>query len=161
MEELSESGHLLTMILMFIGGSPGSTAGGIKVTTFAVLLLGAVASSRNENHITTFKRRLDDGIVKQASAIFFLYLSLVIVSTLLICSNQSFEMEDVLFETISGLGTVGLTRGITTSLNQFSRTIIILLMFAGRVGGLTLALVLAEKRTHAILNRPVEKIMIG
>ena len=161
MEELSESGHLLTMILMFIGGSPGSTAGGIKVTTFAVLLLGAVASSRNESHITTFKRRLDEGIVKQASAIFFLYLSLVIVSTLLICSNQSFEMEDVLFETISGLGTVGLTRGITTSLNQFSRTIIILLMFAGRVGGLTLALVLAEKRTHAILNRPVEKIMIG
>ena len=70
-------------------------------------------------------------------------------------------MEDVLFETISGLATVGLTRGITTSLNQFSRTIIILLMFAGRVGGLTLALVLAEKRTHAILNRPVEKIMIG
>lgn len=161
MSELSESGHLLTMILMFIGGSPGSTAGGIKVTTFAVLLLGAAASAKNESHITTFKRRLDDSIVKQASAIFFIYLTLVILSTLLICSFQPFEMEDVLFETISGLGTVGLSRGITTSLNQYSRIIIMLLMFAGRVGGLTLALVLAEKRTHAILNRPIEKIMIG
>ena len=85
----------------------------------------------------------------------------MILSTLLICSFQPFELEDVLFETISGLGTVGLSRGITTSLNQHSRIIIMLRMFAGRVGGLTLALVLAEKRTHAILNRPIEKIMIG
>ena len=161
MEALSESGHLLTMILMFIGGSPGSTAGGIKVTTFAVLLLGAVASSRHNSHINAFKRRLDEGIVKQASAIFFLYLTLVLTATILICAVQSFEMEDVLFETISAIGTVGLSRGITTALNSFSRIILILLMFAGRVGGLTLALLLAEKRNHAILNRPVEKILIG
>jgi len=161
MEELSESGHLLTMVLMFIGGSPGSTAGGIKVTTFVVLLLGAVASSRHDSHINAFKRRLDEGVIKQASAIFFIYLTLVLIATLLICSIQPFEMEDVLFETISAIGTVGLSRGITTSLNSISKIIIILLMFAGRVGGLTLALMLAEKRNHAILKRPVEKIMIG
>ena len=161
MSELSESGHLLTIILMFIGGSPGSTAGGIKTTTFVVVLLGAIASARHYTHINAFKKRLDESIVKEASAITTLYIVMIMISTLVICSIQPFSMKDVLFEVVSAIGTVGLTAGITTSLGSISKIIIILLMFAGRVGGLTLALVLAEKKTNVILDRPVEKILIG
>lgn len=158
---LSESGNLLTMLLMFIGGSPGSTAGGIKTTTFIVLITGAVASSRHSSHINVFKRRLDENIVKEASAIATIYLTAIIISTMLICFIQPFTMKEVLFEVISAAGTVGLSTGITTSLNNLSKLIIMFLMFGGRVGGLTLALVLAEKRVNVLINRPIEKILIG
>jgi len=158
---LSESGHLLTILLMFIGGSPGSTAGGIKTTTFVVMIMGAFASSRHQSHINIFKRRLDEHIVREASAIATLYVFLIICSTLFISFIQNFELKDVLFEVVSAIGTVGLSTGITMSLNDTSKLIIMLMMFAGRVGGLTLALVLAEKRTHTQTNRPIERIMIG
>lgn len=161
MSELSESGHLLTMIFMFIGGSPGSTAGGIKTTTFVVLMMGAVASSKHYSHINIFKRRLDESIVKEASAIATLYLFVVLACTMLICFIQPFSMKDVLFEVISAAGTVGLSAGLTTSLNNISKLIIMFLMFGGRVGGLTLALLLAEKKVNVLINRPVEKILIG
>jgi trk system potassium uptake protein TrkH len=158
---LSESAHLLTIILMFIGGSPGSTAGGIKTTTFVVMIMGAMASARHHSHINIFKRRLDEHIVREASAIATLYTFLIISSTLFISFIQKFELKDVLFEVVSAIGTVGLSTGITTALNDPSKLIIMLMMFAGRVGGLTLALVLAEKRTSTQANRPIEKIMIG
>ncbi len=158
---LSESAHLLTILLMFIGGSPGSTAGGIKTTTFVVMIMGALASSRHHSHINIFKRRLDEHIIKEASAIATLYTFLIMTSTLFISFIQNFELKDVLFEVVSAIGTVGLSTGITTALNDPSKLIIMLMMFAGRVGGLTLALVLAEKRTSTQANRPIEKIMIG
>ena len=161
MASLSESGHLLTMILMFIGGSPGSTAGGIKTTTFVILLMGSVASARHFTHINIFKRRMDESIVKEASALASLYIILIMISTLAICVIQPFEMKDAMFEVISAIGTVGLTAGITTSLGTASKIIIMLLMFTGRVGGLTLALVLAEKKVNVIINRPIEKVLIG
>lgn len=161
MAALSESGNLLTMILMFIGGSPGSTAGGIKTTTMVVLLMGAVASSRLSSHINIFRRRLDESIVKQASAVATIYLVAIISSTMLICAIQPFTLKQVLFETMSAAGTVGLSTGITASLNGTSKLIVMFLMYGGRVGGLTLALVLAEKRKNVLLNRPVEKIIIG
>jgi len=146
---------------MFIGGSPGSTAGGIKTTTFVVMIMGAFASSRHQSHINIFKRRLDEHIVREASAIATLYVFLIICSTLFISFIQNFELKDVLFEVVSAIGTVGLSTGITMSLIDTSKLIIMLMMFAGRVGGLTLALVLAEKRTHTQTNRPIERIMIG
>lgn len=158
---LSESAHLLTILLMFIGGSPGSTAGGIKTTTFVVMIMGALASSRHHSHINIFKRRLDEHIVREASAIATLYTFLILSSTLFISFIQEFELKDVLFEVVSAIGTVGLSTGITPALSEPSKMIIMLMMFAGRVGGLTLALVLAEKRTSTQANRPIEKIMIG
>jgi trk system potassium uptake protein TrkH len=158
---LSESAHLLTILLMFIGGSPGSTAGGIKTTTFVVMIMGALASSRHHSHINIFKRRLDEHIVREASAIATLYTFLILSSTLFISYIQEFELKDVLFEVVSAIGTVGLSTGITPALNEPSKMVIMLMMFAGRVGGLTLALVLAEKRTSTQVNRPIEKIMIG
>lgn len=161
MGSLSESAHLLTILLMFIGGSPGSTAGGIKTTTFVVMIMGALASSRHHSHINIFKRRLDEHIVREASAIATLYTFLILSSTLIISYIQEFELKDVLFEVVSAIGTVGLSAGITPTLNDPSKMVIMLMMFAGRVGGLTLALVLANKRTSTQAIRPIEKIMIG
>lgn len=159
--ELSESGNLLTRMLMFIGGSPGSTAGGIKTTTFAVMIIGAIASSRHAPNINIFRKRLDENIVKQAAAIFTIYMFAILTATLIICAIQPFTAKQVMFEAISAAGTVGLSTGITPDLNIVSKLIITFLMYGGRVGGLTIALVLAEKRVHVPLDRPTEKILIG
>ncbi len=161
MTKMSESGSLLTMVLMLIGGSPGSTAGGIKTTTFAVLVIGAVASARQNRAINVWKRRLEDDVIRRASAVFMVYLAGVIVCTMLICAMQALPLKDVLFETISAIGTVGLSTGITPLLNPLSKILIMLLMYSGRVGGLSLALALAERREHVPIDRPVEKILIG
>ncbi|MBP3359715.1 MAG: Trk family potassium uptake protein [Clostridia bacterium] len=159
--KLSDSGKVLTTILMFIGGSPGSTAGGIKTTTFLVLILGAVSASRHTPSINVFRRRLDEHIVKRASAIFTIYVSVVLAALMIICELEPFDAEKILFEVVSAIGTVGLSMGITPQLCTASRIILMILMFGGRVGGLTLMLVLAEKRINIPLDRPYEKILIG
>ncbi len=161
LSKMSESGGLLTIILMFIGGSPGSTAGGIKTTTLAVLILSAIASSRHSNNIVALKKRLDDGVLKHASSIVTVYMTSTLISTLIICAVESFSIKHVLFEVVSAIGTVGLTMGITPVLGHISEIIIMILMYGGRVGGLTLMLVLAEKKQNIPLDRPYEKILIG
>ena len=158
---LSESGNLLTRILMFIGGSPGSTAGGIKTTTFFVLIFGAIASARQAPHINIFKKKIEDSVVKQATAIFTIYLIGILTATIIICAMQPFSVKQVMFETISAAGTVGLSTGITPSLNIAAKLIITFLMYGGRIGGLAIALVFAEKRVHVPIERPSEKIIIG
>lgn len=161
LDRMHDSTSLLTIILMFIGGSPGSTAGGIKTTTFAVLLVGTIASATQSKGITVFKRRLEDDVLRKASAVFTIYVTAVLACSLLICAMQDFGLKDVLFETVSAVATVGLTTGITPLLNGVSKILIAILMFGGRVGGLSLALALAEKRERVPIDRPVEKIMIG
>lgn len=161
LSSMSEPGSFVMTILMLIGGSPGSTAGGIKTTTVAVLVLGAVAAARHNPHIIVFKRRLDDSVLMQASSIAFIYLAATCVCTLLLCTIESIDFERSLFEVVSAVGTVGLTKGITSTLGTVSKFILMFLMFAGRVGGLSLALVLAEKREKPPMTRPVEKILIG
>lgn len=161
LNSLSEGGGILTIVLMFIGGSPGSTAGGIKTTTLVVLIIEALASARQSSQIAVFKRRLDEGVLRQASAIVTIYLLAVIVSTLVICTIDPFSMKQVLFEVVSAVGTVGLSLGITPSLSMASKIIIMILMFAGRVGGLSFALIIAQKKTAVPINRPTEKVMIG
>lgn len=146
--KLSEGGSLLTIVLMFIGGNPGSTAGGIKTTTVVVLILGVIASARDTNDLNIFKRRLEDHSHRKASSIFIIYITAVLISTIIICATQPFTLKQVLFEVVSAIGTVGLTTGITPFLNTLAKLIIILLMYGGRVGGLSLALVLAEKREN-------------
>jgi trk system potassium uptake protein TrkH len=158
---LSDSSAFLAMLLMFIGGSPGSTAGGIKTTTIAVLLLDAFASSARYGHVTIFKRRVGDDIIKRAIAIASVYLFAIAVSTLLICAFEPFGLKEVLFEVTSAIGTVGLTMGITTSLKTASRLILMLLMYAGRIGGMSLVLILGQKRRSALTQRPTENILIG
>jgi len=158
---LSESGSLLTMVLMFIGGSPGSTAGGIKTTTFAVLLIASFSCARNEGSVTVFKRKIDNDTIKQASAIATIYMSAVLIATSAICAIERVTIRQSMFEVISAIGTVGLTMGITPTLCSLSKYILIALMYTGRIGGLSLMVVLAERRVRVPIDKPVEKILIG
>ncbi|NLG02604.1 MAG: Trk family potassium uptake protein [Clostridia bacterium] len=158
---LSESGSILTIVLMFIGGNPGSTAGGIKTTTLLVLIMSISATCSHSPNITVFKRKLEDTIARQAAAIVSIYMIAILAASLVICAIEPINLRQVLFETVSAAGTVGLTTGITPGLSALSKCIIMFLMFGGRVGGLSLALVLSEKRVHVPIERPLEKIMIG
>lgn len=158
---LSESGSVLTMILMLIGGSPGSTAGGIKTTTLAIVILAAVSMSKGRSDVSVFKKRIEESLIKQAAVIIFIYIVGVLLGTMLICWVEKTSASTILFETISAAGTVGLSKGITPNLGVFSRIILIVLMYGGRIGGLSILLVFAEKKKEAPLKRPSEKIMIG
>lgn len=161
MTKLSESGSLLTILLMIIGGSPGSTAGGIKTTTLVVLILGAISSSKGTFELSVFKRRLEDNALKRASSIAIIYICTTLLATMLICSTQSFSLKETLFEVYSAAGTVGLSMGITPNLNNLSKILIIILMYGGKVGSLSMALVLAERKEIVPISRPIEKIIIG
>jgi trk system potassium uptake protein TrkH len=150
------------MILMFIGGSPGSTAGGIKTTTFAVILISLWSSLINTKSDNVFGRRLEENAVKRASAVVTVNMIFTMCATLLIgATNASLKLDDVLFEVLSAIGTVGLSTGITTSLSNFARIIITIMMYCGRVGSLTFALLFAEHRIPSSVQNPVEKINIG
>lgn len=158
---LSESGSILTMILMFIGGSPGSTAGGIKTTSLAIIILTAISMSKGRDEVTVFKKRIDASLIKQAAVITFIYISGILLSTMIICLIEKLDASIVIFETISAAGTVGLTKGITPELGALSKLILIILMYGGRIGGLSLLMVFSERKTEAPLKRPSEKILIG
>ena len=140
----------------------GSTAGGIRVGTFAVIMTGMFAVFRGRRDINIGKRRIDFSLLSQALAIFAAFLMCVVVSTLAIGTIQpDISFERILFETVSALSNAGLSMGLTPELNTASSIIIILLMYAGRVGILTLALALGEKKTAAEIRRPVDSLLIG
>ena len=160
----SDSGYLLTVMLMFIGGCSGSTAGGIKVGTFAVVVMGMVSVLRSKRDLTIGKRRIDTQLLGQALAIVMAYLFLILMSTLLICAVEPDGTDTfarTLFETVSAVATVGLTMNFTPTLGAISKLVIIVLMYAGRVGVLTLAFAVARKRDTAQIRRPVDTFFIG
>ena len=160
--DFSASGYLLTVIYMFIGGGSGSTAGGIRVGTFAVIMTGMFAVFRGHKDINIGKKRIDYSLLSQSLAIFAAFLMGVIIAALAIGTIQpQFEFERVLFECVSALSNTGLSMNLTPQLNVASSIIIILLMYAGRVGILTLALALGEKKTAAEIRRPVDTLLIG
>ena len=158
---MSTSSKLLTMALMFIGGSPGSTAGGIKTTTFAVMLVFVWANLRNSYGNNIFKRRLEEEEIRKASIVVTINLLLAVVAAIAICAFQSFAMEDVMLEVFSAIGTVGMSTGLTRELNTWSRIVIILLMYCGRIGSMTFALSFTERKKVAPVQLPAEKIIIG
>lgn len=158
---MSEGSSALMILLMIIGGAPGSTAGGIKVTTFAALLAVTLSSARKISTTNIFKRRLDDDTLRQASAVATIYFSVVSVAIVAICALENMPIKAVIFEVVSALSNVGMTLGITQSLGAVSKIIIMLLMYCGRVGILTLAAVLADKRENLPISRPPESIIIG
>ena len=158
---MSGVGQAILIALMIIGGSPGSTAGGIKTTTFAVLIANTFSVFRKKEDVQLFKRRLDNAVVRSASTILVLYISLFFISALVISRVEDLPFGVCLFETASAIGTVGLSLGITPGLCAVSKLIIILLMFFGRVGGLTLIYAALSGTKQNLSKLPQEKIMIG
>lgn len=158
---LSDAGKLVTIALMFIGGSPGSTAGGVKTTTIMVLMLYSFSYMRKDKSISIFGRSLEEDALRKASAVFFTNLMLTLGVTVIISSIQTLPMLDLMFETFSAIGTVGMSTGLTRDLNEISRVLIIFLMYCGRVGSLSFANALAGKRKTAPVKDAVEKITIG
>lgn len=158
---LTDSSKMFTTILMFIGGSPGSTAGGIKTTTFVVLVIYMLANLKKQVHCNVMGRRLEDTSIRKASAVMCINLFAVITAVLIIVTVQDMPAVDVVFEVTSAIGTVGMSTGITRELETISKIVLIFLMYCGRVGSMTFALSLRGHKIEAPVKDPVEKIMIG
>ena len=159
--DLSEAGQFITIALMLIGGSPGSTAGGLKTTTIAVLLTTAISTFRRRENANLFGRRIDDDVIKSAATISLMDITLCCTGGLIISVSEGLPMLTCLFETASAVGTVGLSLGITPELNLLSRSVLILLMFFGRVGGLTLIFAALSSAQKKVSKLPKEKITVG
>ncbi len=155
------SSQAMMILWMLIGGSPGSTAGGMKTTTVAVLLLTARAVFRRREQVECLGRRIGDDAVRHAVAIIVMYFALFFTSGVVICGIEGIPLLTCLFETASAIGTVGITLGITSQLGLVSRTILIVLMFLGRVGGLTLIYAAQATRAGTQSALPLEKITVG
>lgn len=159
---LTHASKLLTMVLMFLGGSPGSTAGGIKTVTTLVLIAYVWSNLRASKGVNVFNRRLDDDVIRKASNVVVISLLMAVSASILICYLQpDLVVEDILFEVYSAIGTVGMSTGVTRDLNLVSRIIIILLMYCGRIGSMSFALSFTERKKVAPVQLPTEKIMIG
>lgn len=158
---LTDGSKLLTVVLMFVGGSPGSTAGGIKTTTMLVVILYLWSNMRNSTGCNIWGRRLDDEVIKKASLVFYINLILAISAAFIICCVQSVDFMDILLEVFSAMGTVGMSTGITREMCSISKVVLILLMYCGRIGSMTFAMSFIEKRKPAPVKNPIEKITVG
>lgn len=158
---MQEPGQSIIILLMLIGGSPGSTAGGMKTTTIAVLFATALSTFRRKEHTHFFGRRIEDDVIKNAATIGLLYIALFFFGGLAISMAEGFPILTCLFEAASAVGTVGLSLGITSGLGTLSRMILILLMFFGRVGGLTLIFAALSGTQKQAAKFPQEKITVG
>ncbi len=159
---LSHGSKLLTMILMFIGGSPGSTAGGIKTTTVVVLIMYTWNSLCSKNGCSVFERRIPDEIIKKSSMVLMLNLLMSLTAGIIICGIQpELSMDSVMFEICSAMGTVGMTCGITRDLSAVSKCVIIFLMYCGRIGSMTFALSFMQKKKRDPVQYPLGRITVG
>lgn len=158
---LSEPSQVITIVLMLIGGSPGSTAGGMKTTTIAVMIMTAIAVFRRNDDTQLYGRRISSDAVHQAAAIFLMYTSLFLISGLIISCVDGLPVMTAFFETASAVGTVGLSLGATPDMSVISQLILVALMIFGRVGGLTLIFAAWSVNKHGISKLPQEKITVG
>ena len=160
---MSGSGQALTIILMLIGGSPGSTAGGMKVTTVFVIFAVFTSVFSRTGQPSAFGRGIPDAAIRQAVAILIVYLILFLTGGMIISGIEDLPLGTCLFETASAIGTVGLTLGITSTLGRTSKLILILLMFIGRTGGLTIARAFIRDQMVTSQGRryPMDSIAVG
>ena len=159
--KIGQVGTVIIILLMLVGGSPGSTAGGMKTTTLAVLFSTAISVFRRREHTHFFGRRISDDTVRNAATILMLYLVLFLTGGCVISLVEGLPLGTCLFETASAVGTVGLTLGITPSLGLVSQFILIVLMFIGRVGGLTLIFSAVSDSRGNTARLPQEKLTVG
>lgn len=152
---LTQTGRFIIILLMLVGGSPGSTAGGIKTTTFAVLFLSVLTTFRNRKSTEVFGRRLEDFITRKATCVFILYITLSFSIGMFISRVEGINLIDSLFESVSAIATVGLTTGITTELSTLSHGLLAFLMIFGRVGSLTMLLAFSFTKKQAPSTSPL------
>ena len=161
-ENLSNGSALVSVLLMFIGGSPVGTAGGIKTVTIAVVVAAAIAAIKNQKDVTMFNRTLSKEAISKAVAVICTSFFIMFMSTLLLSAVTDASFLDILYETVSATATVGLTRNLTGSLNTIGKIIIIATMYFGRVGPISLAIALnLKKQNPNIIKNPVEDISVG
>ena len=161
-ENLTNASAAISLLLMMIGGSPVGTAGGMKTVTLAVLICSAFATIRNKNSATLFGRRISDDSVKKAVAVVVMFLTICATSTVFILATSNASAIDVVYETVSATATVGLSRNFTATLNAFGKLIIIVTMYFGRVGPISLAVALGSKNeSQNVISEPTEDISIG
>ncbi len=161
-ENLTNSSTLICLILMFIGGSPVGTAGGIKTITIVSLLAITIASIRNKKEVVLFNRTLSNDITRKAVAVTCMSFIIMLISTILLTYTCNRSIVDILYETVSATATVGLSRNLTSSLNLASKIIIIFTMYLGRVGPITLAIAFKSKKsTSNLIKNPTEDVSIG
>lgn len=158
---MSDMGKTITMVLMLIGGSPGSTAGGMKTTTVALLFVNAIAVFRKKKNVSCFGRRVDDAIVKNASTILIMYVTFAMLSASVISMIEKLPIQACMYESFSAIGTVGLSLGLTPGLGMISHLILVGLMFFGRVGGLTIIFAAFSPNEPDTSRYPMECIMVG
>ena len=161
LSKMSGPSQAIQIVLMLIGGSPGSTAGGMKTTTFVVLLANFVATIFQKEDAQMFGRRMEESAVKTAATIFFMYAALFFTGAVILSVYERLPLSACLYETASAVGTVGVTLGITPKLHLLSQLVLIVLMFLGRVGALTLIFAAISTRTHSFAKLPQEKIAVG
>ena len=159
--DFSGTGVVMTIILMLIGGAPGSTAGGMKITTIAVLFFTMVAFFKHEKSPAIFKRRITNEAVTGSVAVFMLDMMITVFGAMAIAKIEHIAFLRTLFESASAVATVGLTMGITTKLSSISKIILILLMYTGRVGGLTLVFAAITRKSTGNRQYPADNIAVG
>ena len=161
-ENLTNGSSVLCLLLMFIGGSPVGTAGGIKTVTVAVLAVSALATIRNQNDVTLFNRTISRQAVNKAVAVTAMSFAILFASTLLLCAVTDASALNIVYETVSATATVGLTRNLTPYLSSAGKAVIIATMYLGRVGPISLALALnSSKKQRNLIKNPTEDISVG
>lgn len=158
---LTESGIFVMICLMFIGGSTGSTAGGIKTTTFWVLCISILVTFRRKKNIEIFGRRMEEGITRTASCVFMTYLLLTASVSVVISAVEELPLLTALFESVSAMATVGLTLGVTPGLGMVSKLLLAFLMLCGRVGSITMLLAFSSEKRVTNSRLPLEKVQVG
>lgn len=159
--KMSEGSLFVMICLMFIGGSTGSTAGGVKTTTFWILCISVIATFRRKKNIEMFGRRMEEGITRTASCVFMTYLLLTTSSAVVISALEGLPLLTALFETVSAMATVGLTLGVTPGLGMASKLLLAFLMLCGRVGSITMLLAFSSDKRVANSRLPLEKVQVG
>lgn len=161
-QHLTNSSSMVSLLLMFIGGSPVGTAGGIKTVTFAILVASAYATIKNRNEVILFNRTISKESINKAIAVTGMSFAILFLSTVLLAAVTNADALDILYETVSATATVGLTRNLTPLLNFAGKLVIILTMYLGRVGPISLAIAFnLKKENKNIIKNPTEKISVG
>ena len=161
-QNFTNASSVLCLLLMFIGGSPVGTAGGIKTVTFAVLVVSAVATIQNRQEVSVFGRNISKQAVNKAAAVTTMSFAIMFASTVALCAVTPADTLDILYETVSATATVGLTRDLTPTLSAAGKAIIIATMYLGRVGPISLALAFNSRKKHPnIIKNPTEDISVG